>query len=69
MITFIFLFLNLQAAAKHRTDEDWVVDDAMMSVKRSRMREEKEERRNRNNLIKRELVFALLVLLEISIYY
>lgn len=48
----MFLPLNVQAAAKHRTDDDWVVDDAMMSVKRSRMKDEKEKRKSRNSLIK-----------------
>ncbi|KAL4003566.1 hypothetical protein ACH3XW_8140 [Acanthocheilonema viteae] len=46
------IFSAVKAAAKHRTDDDWVVDDAMMSVKRSRMREEKEKRKNRDSLIK-----------------
>ncbi|VDN23488.1 unnamed protein product [Gongylonema pulchrum] len=39
-------------AAKHRVDDDWVVDDAMMSVKRSRRAEEKEDRKIRNDLIR-----------------
>uniref|UniRef100_A0A0R3RLC8 Protein kinase domain-containing protein n=1 Tax=Elaeophora elaphi TaxID=1147741 RepID=A0A0R3RLC8_9BILA len=52
------IFSAVRAAAKHRTDDDWVVDDAMMSVKRSRMKEEKETRRSRKNLIKGTLVFA-----------
>ncbi|CAG9536480.1 unnamed protein product [Cercopithifilaria johnstoni] len=61
------IFNAVKAAAKHRTDDDWVVDDAMMSVKRSRIREEKEKRKSRHNLIKGALVFALLVLLRISL--
>lgn len=50
---------NVKAVAKHRTDDDWTVDDAMLSVKRSRMGETNEQRRNRNNLIKGRF-FALL---------
>ncbi|EJW87955.1 hypothetical protein WUBG_01130 [Wuchereria bancrofti] len=46
------IFNAVKAAAKHRTEEEWVIDDAVMSIKRSRMREEKEQKRNRNSLIK-----------------
>ncbi|VDK71105.1 unnamed protein product [Onchocerca ochengi] len=56
------IFSTVKAAAKHRADEDWVVDDMMMAVKRSRKNEEKERRRSRNNLIKGKVVFALLLL-------
>ncbi|EJD75617.1 hypothetical protein LOAG_17262 [Loa loa] len=51
------IFSTVKAAAKYRMAEDWIVDDAMMSVKRSRMREAKEQRRNRNNLIKENKIY------------
>ncbi|MCP9259627.1 hypothetical protein DINM_002560 [Dirofilaria immitis] len=57
-----YIFNNIKTAKKHRADEDWVVDDAMMAVKRTRKREEKEKRRSRSNLIKDKFVFALLAI-------
>ncbi|VIO91347.1 Uncharacterized protein BM_BM10685 [Brugia malayi] len=57
------IFNAFKAAAKHRMEEEWVIDDAVMSIKRSRMGEEKEQKRNRNSLIRGKLIFAFSLVL------
>ncbi|VDN07282.1 unnamed protein product [Thelazia callipaeda] len=57
------VFNSALTAAKHRTNEDWILDDAMMSVKRSRKAEEKEERRIRNDIIQRRFFVSNVLLL------
>uniref|UniRef100_A0A915Q1H7 Uncharacterized protein n=1 Tax=Setaria digitata TaxID=48799 RepID=A0A915Q1H7_9BILA len=46
------IFDSAKAVVKHRLDDDWVVDDAVMAIKRSRKIEEKMKRRDRDKLIK-----------------
>ncbi|VDN91655.1 unnamed protein product [Brugia pahangi] len=57
------IFNAFKATAKHRMEEEWVIDDAVMSIKRSRMGEEKEQKRNRNSLIRGKLIFAFSLVL------
>lgn len=45
-------FFHFKKAAKQKVDDDWSVDDAMLSVKRSKKNEEREERRDRAALIR-----------------
>ncbi|KHN75054.1 CWF19-like protein 2 -like protein [Toxocara canis] len=41
-----------KAAAERKTDDDWLVDDAMMSLKRRRKHEERDEAKKRHKAVK-----------------